>query len=59
MKLDEEDKEGEDSEEVLLMGGDVEQKQGMFYKKCIFNNEKERARAIMDALSGFGNKKIY
>ena len=41
------------------MGGDVEQQQGMFYKKCIFNNEKERARAIMDALSGFGNKKIY
>ena len=35
------------------------QQEGMFYKKCDFSNEKERARAIMDALDGFRNKKIY
>ena len=45
----EEDKEGGESEE-LLVGGNVEQQQGMFYKTCNFRNEKERARAIMDAI---------
>ncbi len=55
----EEMKMEEEAEEGLLLGGKLKPQKGIFYKDCNFKNEKERARAIMEAIGGFGDPKVY
>ena len=38
-----------------LLGGDIEKQKGMFYGRGSFKGEKDRARAINEAIEGFGN----